>query len=446
MSSCIGPSKPLPQEIPLVDRPADAVLFRLPSRDITAAGFAGDVRRLAARLPDAPYAANLCTSRYAFAVAFAAALLRGQVSLLTGDRSTAGLHALRTRFPGAIALTDEAAALPMPSVPVPPPGEDGAAIPAIAGSQLAALVFTSGSTGQPTVHAKRWGALAQRSRDAGRAFAMAADAPVTLVATVPPQHMYGFETTVLLPLHAAGAAWCGAGFFPADIRDALAQTSGPRVLVTTPLQLRALLSASAELPPLSRIISATAPLDDAMAAAAERRWDTVVSEIFGATEVGSIASRRTTDGADWTPYPNIRLAPSDAGTVVKAVGAEDTVLDDAVALLPGGGFRLLGRRSDLVKLGGRRASLAGLNLALAAVAGVEDGVFLPPPADDHRAAARMVAVVVAPGTEATAILAALRTRIDPVFLPRRIVHVDRLPRNELGKLPVAALQTLREAC
>ena len=79
------------------------------------------------------------------------------------------------------------------------------------------------------------------------------------------------------------------------------------------------------------------------------------------------------------------------------------------------------------------------------MAGVEDGVFVAPDAGDHRAAARMMAYVVAPGAEAASILAALRGRIDPVFLPRRIVHVDRLPRNELGKLPVAALQALREA-
>ena len=436
----------MPQLIALAERPADAVLFRMPSRDVTAGTFAADASRLAATLPDAPHVANLCTGRYAFAVGFAAALLRGQVSLLTSDRSADRLQALQARFPGVIAVTDGPDALPMPGVTVQPPGTTSAALPAIEGSQLAALVFTSGSTGQPTVHAKRWGALAQRSRDAGMAFALADDAPATMVATVPPQHMYGFETTVLLPLHAACAAWCGPAFYPADVRDALAQTPGPRVLVTTPLQLRALLSAATDLPPLSRVISATAPLDGAMAAAAEAQWHTSVSEIFGATEIGSIASRRTAAGAGWTLYPGVRLVAAGADMLVEAEYAESTVLDDVVEMLPGGGFHLLGRRSDLVKLGGRRASLAGLNRELAAVAGVEDGVFLPPEADDHRAAARMIAFVVAPDAGAAAILAALRSRIDPVFLPRRIVHVDRLPRNEFGKLPAAALQSLREAC
>ncbi len=157
-------------------------------------------------------------------------------------------------------------------------------------------------------------------------------------------------------------------------------------------------------------------------------------EIFGATEVGSIASRRTAAGRTGRPIPAV-ACPGRRRAAGQAPRLADTVLDDAVEMLPAGGFRLLGRRSDVVKLGGRRASLAGLNRDLAAVAGVQDGVFVPPDADDHRASARMTALVVAPDATPPAILAALRDRIDPVFLPRRIVHVDRLPRNELGKLP-----------
>ena len=126
-----------------------------------------------------------------------------------------------------------------------------------------------------------------------------------MVGTVPPWHMYGFETTALLPLHAACASWCAPLFYPSDVRDALAAVPAPRVLVTTPLQLRALVQAGTALPPLACVISATAPLDPLLAAAAEARWGTEVLEIFGATEVGSIASRRTVRGPDWTMYDGV---------------------------------------------------------------------------------------------------------------------------------------------
>ena len=113
---------------------------------------------------------------------------------------------------------------------------------------------------------------------------------------VPPQHMYGFETTVLLPLHVPASIWCGGAFYPSDIEAALAAVPGPGILVTTPLQIRALLQARLNLAPLARVISATAPLFPDMALEAERSWSTRVDEIFGATEVGSIASRRTVEG------------------------------------------------------------------------------------------------------------------------------------------------------
>ncbi len=428
--------------VALTDRPASAILFRLPGRDVTAGVFVADALRLAARLPAASHVVNLCTGRYAFAIGFAASLLRGQPSLLTSDRSPHRLAGLATAYPDAVALSDGTGSLPFPSVDVPPPGQDSAASPLIPTGQLAAVVFTSGSTAEPVAHTKRWGALAARSRDGGLAFALDQADAVTIVGTVPPQHMYGFETTVLLPLHAPVSSWCGPAFYPADIRAALQGVPAGRMLVTTPLQLRTLLADGTDLPALHRIVSATAPLDPAMADRAERLWATDVDEIFGATEVGSIARRRTTAGAEWTPYPGIELCLADDALLVRAPHAPDTVLDDSVELLADGRFRLLGRRSDLVKLGGRRASLAGLNRELAAVAGVQDGVFVPPAAEDHGAHARMTALVVAPGASAQAILAALRGRIDPLFLPRRIVHVDCLPRNELGKLAAA---TLREA-
>jgi acyl-coenzyme A synthetase/AMP-(fatty) acid ligase len=46
-----------------------------------------------------------------------------------------------------------------------------------------------------------------------------------------------------------------------------------------------------------------------------------------------------------------------------------------------------------------------------------------------------MALVAAPGSDRATIMAALARRIDPLFLPRPLILVDRLPRNETGKLP-----------
>jgi acyl-coenzyme A synthetase/AMP-(fatty) acid ligase len=62
---------------------------------------------------------------------------------------------------------------------------------------------------------------------------------------------------------------------------------------------------------------------------------------------------------------------------------------------------------------------------------------------ENNPAARLTALVVAPGRSAEDILGALRARLDPVFLPRPVVLVPALPRNRLGKLPHGALSALR---
>jgi len=430
---------------PLVGRALDAILFYRQDQPVTAAVFLHDAHRLADTLPDAGHMVNLCRDRYAFAVAFAAALLRRQVCLLTGNQSPAGLSALADGFPGAYAATDAPSCGPLPVCPVNPDGLQPLGrqpVPAIPAGQLAAIVFTSGSTGAPVPHAKRWGALASRSHAAAAQFALSDARPSAIVGTVPPHHMYGFELTVLLPLHAPAASWCGPAFFPGDVQAALAAVPAPRVLVTTPLQIRALLHAGDAPPPIEATISATAPLETALAAEAEARWQAPTLEIFGATEVGSIASRRTLDGDAWTAYPGVHVHQDAGETLVSAPWADPTELADQIEPLDAGRFRLLGRRSDLVKLGGRRASLSGLNRILTELDGVADGAFLVPDDLDQRATARLTAVVVAPRRSPASILAELRGRVDPLFLPRRVICVEALPRNELGKLPRQALLAL----
>jgi acyl-coenzyme A synthetase/AMP-(fatty) acid ligase len=213
--------------------------------------------------------------------------------------------------------------------------------------------------------------------------------------------------------------------------------------------MRALLSAAQPLPPLAQVISATAPLPVELAREAEAAWGTRVLEIFGATEVGSIASRRTVEGDAWRAYRTVRLAPAGENPAASAATAAlvahlpgPVILADQVELLRDDSFRLLGRQTDVVKLAGKRASLAGLSAILRGIEGVEDGAFFAPDDLDSNPRARLAALVVAPTRSADEIASALRARVEAPFLPRRVVKVDSLPRNEVGKLPRSALAEL----
>jgi hypothetical protein len=131
----------------------------------------------------------------------------------------------------------------------------------------------------------------------------------------------------------------------------------------------------------------------------------------------------------------LHLRQDGAGTWASGPHEDDVLLADQIELTGAGGFILQGRTADMVNVAGKRGSLAHLARQLTEIEGVEDGVFLMPEDDVAGAPTRLIAVAVAPGLDAATILAELRERIEPAFLPRPLHLVDSLPRNALGKLP-----------
>ena len=421
--------------------------------------FLSEVRRVAAALGSASHVLNACADRYHFTVGFAASLLSGKVSLLPSTHTPEVMRQLRLFAPDVICLSDEAdctIALPRVTYPRadaradddPLPGAAAGAVPAIDAAQLAAWVFTSGSTGTPLPYRKTFGPLIDCVRVEAERLNLSGGAPCAIVATVPPQHMYGFETSVLLPM-ANGHALCAERpFYPADIAAALEAVPRPRLLVSTPVHLRALLASRIALPQVDLIVSATAPLTQQLAAEAEARFDTQLLEIYGSTETGEIAARRPTHTAEWRLWPGVRLSLEGENSWAQGGHIEQrSRLYDVLEVTGGGRFLLHGRVTDLVNIAGKRSSLSFLNHQLNSIPGVLDGAFfhLEESHASHTGVARVGACVVAPELDAARVLEALRQRIDPVFLPRPLLLVPRLPRNSTGKLPQEALRSLAAA-
>jgi acyl-coenzyme A synthetase/AMP-(fatty) acid ligase len=437
-SLVVGSSRPL-----LADASPQRVVAWRGGRPIDVGAFLADVAALAGRLPAAQAAVNLCEDRYAFLVAFAALLVRGQTNLLPPSRAAHAIDETLAAHPDSYTLGD--AALD----PAPPHylrfelAGGAAAEPVslqIAGEAMAAVGYTSGSTGVPRANPKRWDKLAISTGHNDALLRTLAGGDYHVVATVPPQHMYGLEFSVLLPLFGHASVCAAKPFFAADIEASLRELPEPRMLVTTPVHLRALLDSGQPLPRLSGIVSATAPLDRELAREAEARYGAPVQEVFGSTETCVIAHRRAAHDDAWTPYAGVSLHPQPDGTRVEAPQlVQPVVLADIVETLDDGRFRLCGRNTDLLEIAGKRASLGDLTHKLLTVPGVRDGVVFQLDETDAMGVRRIAALVVAPGLDAAAILDALRRDIDPVFLPRPLKLVDALPRGETGKLPRAAL-------
>lgn len=406
-------------------------------------GFLADVEAVAATLPPAPSAINLCEDRYAFLVAFCALAVSGQANLLPSTRTPGAISETLAAHPGSYTLGETGSGA-MHLLPDLDSVDRGNAVPVLDAEQVVAIGFTSGSTGQPTANPKRWrafhGSQARNATSLVATLGLAPGAVAHAVATVPPQHMYGIELSVLLPLLGPFAVHAGRPLLPADVAAALAEVPEPRVLVTTPIHLRALLADSTPLPRIGAIVSATAPLSPELAAAAEARFGAPLLEMFGSTETCVIGQRRTAIEEDWRLYDGIELRPQPDGTLVEAPYFDaPMLLQDLVELLPGRRYRLHGRHSDLVDIAGKRASLADLTRRVLALRGVEDAAVLQLDRPDSMGVRRIAALVVAPQRSEAELLEELRAVIDAAFVPRPLRKLDALPRNSTGKLPRAAL-------
>jgi acyl-coenzyme A synthetase/AMP-(fatty) acid ligase len=399
---------------------------------------------LADTLPDSAAALNLCERRENFLIGFVALLMRGQTCLMPPSRAPAVVAEVLRAHPGAYVLDDcivdrcrIGAGLARGFPDVPP-------------DRVVVVGYTSGSTGRSKANPKTWGSMvASTQLNSGRLREALGgddeDAVPWIVATVPPQHMYGMELSVLIPLLGDAGIHCTHPLFPADVAAALEDLPAPRVLVTTPVHLRAVLESGIELPALAAVVSATAPLSQDTARVVERRLHTTLVEFFGSTETCVIASRRTAVEAAWRPYPGVTLQPHAQGTTISAPWfPEDVVLQDVLELRDDGRFVVCGRNEDMVEVGGKRASLADLTRRLLSVPGVSDAVVFQPDARAAGQVQRLAALAVADGLTEAQVRAGLEGEMDPVFLPRPLVLVSRLPRNEVGKLPrdslIAALK------
>ncbi len=398
---------------------------------------------------------NLCTSRVSFLVTWLAALRSNALLVLPPSGGHADLAGILKSMAHAVIVADHSAGVRWgwrsiaECLICPPIAEGSTASHADLAWQpdwdrTAVLLYTSGSTRAPEPQPKTLLQLATGAQVLGRRLERGIEGGLggirRIVCSVPSQHMFGIEASVMLSLVHAIPVHEGRPLLPADVQQAFAGTRGT-AWVATPMHLRGLVQAGVQLSNCSLVLASTMPLTQSLAQRTEDLVGAPVLEIYGSTETGALAMRRSACEAAWRPLDGVHVATVDDAT--RAHGAHfdsPACLPDQIDVDATGGFRLVGRSSDMIKIGGRRASLAGLNLLLEDLPGLEDGVFYLPTSTNPTE--RLCLIYSGPTLERTGIEQWLRTRLDPAFLPRTFVHVDKLPRSDNGKLPRQALTAL----
>src|SRR5690606_10058769 len=133
-------------------------------------------------------------------------------------------------------------------------------------------------------------------------------------------------------------------------------------------------------------------------------------EIYGCTEAGSMATRRSTQTSAWTLLNGFELNEFDTTFSATAPHLnEQAPIQDQLQQLNDKEFLLLGRHVDMLNVAGKRASLADLTLKLLRIDGVDDGVIFLLDVNEH--GERPVALVVSELSESV-ILQKLAQSID----------------------------------
>lgn len=300
-------------------------------------------------------------------------------------------------------------------------------------------LYTSGSSGKPkciTRTGKEMLILAQKGLEH-----FSWNATDFIVGTVPPQHMFGLETLIFWPFVSGAQIASSRPFFAEDIEECLALGEAERRwLISTPTHLSHIQKFETEWSSKpDTILSATSMLSASLAHALKQRFNSQIYEVYGSTETASFAYRKPLVEDAWTLYSDRELSVSDGAqqACLRLTDLQEThLLQDALKRTSDTQFLYLGRATDMIKVAGKRASLNELNQRLVSIQGVEDGVFYQP-YDNGRLTAFVVTKV-----SDEVIKASLSQFIDPVFLPRPLIKVNAIPRNELGKLSRKNLEAL----
>lgn len=305
------------------------------------------------------------------------------------------------------------------------------------------LLVTSGTTGQPARFIKTAGQLLGEAADWGSLLEF--QPGDVLFASAAGHHLYGLLFGVLIPFFAgvpfdSSPSSEPSRFHPVGAAQRMRAIAATH-LVTVPAHAAALAELAPEVPSVREVVSSAAPLPATTARAIEGLWTCRVQDVLGSTETGGIALRRPAHTERYVPLPGVELQTAQDGELLvcsayagHGSGRGAIRSGDRVELLPDGSFRHLGRFDGIVKVGGKRTALAEIEAAALAHPGVRAAVCLHERQEGLRGG-RLWLFVEADTESPEALRAHLRAHIDPLFVPRKIRVLPRLPRNERGKVP-----------
>ncbi len=411
---------------------------------------AAGLRRSLDELDEAPAVLCLAAERKDIMAAALLCSLAGGPSLLLPYALTPRvLRALQQSTSYLFALTDgdkAAEFLPAGVKEIRPRSTDGARLELDCRLQSELLkMYTGGSTGSPQLWSKTCANIFAEALF--HAHSNAVSAEDTIVATVSPYHIYGLLFSVALPLVSQATVIDTTPCFPAEIEHSCTEARAS-ILVSVPAHYRTLGNRRLGL----RLAFSSAGM---LAEEDNRRFCSSnaigVTEVFGSTETGGIATRNRGRGQEhFSPLATVDWKIKDRRLAVSSpyispgLDVDDEgyfLTSDRVEEQPQSTFAFMGRIDSIVKIGGKRVDLEELRQLMAAEKGVTDCVVLTLDEAGGREK-RICALLQGADIDIRGIQRKLAQSLQPYALPRGLKTVERLPVKDNGKYDWDAIRSL----
>lgn len=345
--------------------------------------------------------------------------------------------------------------------------------PEPAASEVAAIIFTSGTTGaskgvmvthRGLLHFARGSAATRRLTAADRVYAY-----------LPMTHIFGLGTVLMSALLVGAGLVMRSRFDPADLLDALARHGVSNLLAPPTLYGRVLAHldtlgiAQADCPDLRYLYTGAGPLDPDLKRAVEARFGLPLhhgygmSEYAGSVAVTAIAAPRSdtasghlTDGAELRiiAADGRDATPGERGEIwLRGPGLMHGYFRDtaatAQAMRPGGWYAsgdigylgpdgalfVVGRLKELIIRSGFNVYPAEVEGVLNAFPAIRNSAVLGRrEADGNEEVVAFVEMTAGAGLDRAALDAHLRERLAPYKRPARIFAIDALPLTGSGKV------------
>jgi len=297
---------------------------------------------------------------YWFLCAFVATIQCGKEALLCANTTPSFLSEIRDASTGFLCGQNLAGSTRIQELAVRHLGSSDHAFPPIAANDARISLYTSGSTGTPKAFPKR---LTELEAETGELYRLwgGSIAGKKIYSTVNTQHIYGLLFAALLPL-SAGVPVCADVIRYPESLESLGDP-GP-VLVCSPAFFKRVVEtkfSSNPFPLGPMIFSSGGVLSVHIAREILARLGSSPLEIYGSTETGGIAYRKSVEESAWRPFSRHTVTINEDGRIVVKspyiLDPEGFVSGDLGHFVEEGRFLLDGRADSIVKIEEKRVSL-----------------------------------------------------------------------------------------